>query len=1509
MRDKRGIYWGLILLSFVIGTQFNFKFKTSQVFTSDVIAIINNDQKVAYMNKTLKMGDVFLEQVENGDSRYKFQVTSSAEAEQGLVSGKYGATLTVPSDFTTSILSVNTEAPVSSSITYSLNSELLPSKRIKMEETIVNNINDFEDNITYMYMYSIFDSLHTTQAGLQVVGDNTKPVYEFIDDISEVDVVSNHQYELAANNKDAFSIIDISKQLTAFAQTVNSYKQQVANVIDVYKQQNEQFGTAVETNMEIVEENDGRLNDRVKNVEDTLETIVKDNEQYTDEQYSITDSKSQLEAIILLYLNQLKTVNNNYQQIQKIYQNENQLNQSLQTLNTDSYGQGLNQLADYRSTYYASLDQIVEQCLNLDKTAASVCVNNQLVNYQQQYQNYDDFKRQLADEQSYYQAMTYYLTNIDPSSDPGNNEIDTQFVNIPIEYPTSSVEKTPVDKPGDLQSVTISGENYSSNLTVTDQTANNMIELDIANLQNISELKIEITNKNNIKAIIPLATTEGTVTVNEDNIQIANIKSTRLNLRFNIELSNNKRSGQVEFKVNNQLQKYKIGPKQPLTATAVVKDSKQIIVDYNYVIQTANEQVKYQNSEIFKQYHQANIKLTSNPANIVTLNADGFTIDGSRLQIGDIVKFQITVDNLQGKPLTTESYTLTAEQFSFPVDFTNPTIITELEVADDPFTYEGNQVENKNDDEDRNQNIEVNEKIGFKYNVGLTSQLPISLNQVQFTTTGLDELTSDIYSTEVIVMNGDQKISATAEIIDQQINVNLMQTVQTELVDGQNQLGLDIYLNVRVKNAIANNGQKYQVSFDNFQLLGPEVEFNTSSIALVNFNVAIGDPQLTAVEYQVATGNCQGQPSLATCQFEAGTSLTKAITIENKSRFFAPALTLNDNLASSDLISKVESNYQFTNIKDGLEIAQGTLITAESSGQIQFSMPANSRLVITQTSQINTNVNTTSKFLNEISLHQFDDYSKGQGSGQITVMPIPITVVIKSDEQKLEDGVITPNETLKLEIELRNNSIQAIATDNYLQLSTADPNSISDINITSVEDQNWKTVAYTADGVGGITINQGLAPKQSISIKLRVNFNDLKTASSNQTFDICNYQATRGSGPAQSCDQVSYQLAIDPDYLQLAREQAATGVVLNNETYQTSLSKTNVFIKQVKNIKKLIQSLITAQAAANSETLALDLFTSQTNEQITQISDQISEFGLGYESRDDESNIAQYEYCRDNQELSCKLFNTYNQIMTKEAGAKQKLLTILNTIDPRIKEVLGTKPSEDQASQEPINIGGDFNGDSQCRQVTDENEQTSEVQACTTLNPGINERIKLQASNLDILDQSIKEILDNQTTEVDEKPYQQQLTQINEQTNQVMDQVESENNQLFDEKIDVYNQNYQKVMDYVSAISEDKTYQQLIKKFDSAEKNRQKETFSILENVSNLLPNTSLAGMPNKLVYAFIASPFISQQVTNVQTIVSTPDSRHKLEIIAVIILIVVSSLLFTILYFINRRGENGNQK
>lgn len=1502
------------ILAFVIGTQFNTDLKTSQVITSDDIAVVNDDQRQDYLDGTVKFGNDFVQQIEDKQSAFNFTTTNSAEASQGMVSGKYGATITIPSNFTKGILSINSEKPTKTSITYKLNEKLTPTKSQKMETEIVKTISDFESNITYMYVYSIFDGLHSTQDGVETVAENAEPVYVFLEEIKQVDIVGNHDYKLKDNNTDSFDSIDISKQLAEFQTTVENYKQEVGSVIEVYQDENDNFSTLVDEAITTMDDNDQLLNDRIANVEDTLQSIVDTDTKYTEDEYSITDSKGMLTQIILEYLSQLQIVNNVYDQNEKTLSDSKDINDYLGTLENNDQYRNLITLIEARNNYYQDLDKIVNSCLKpgVSEEEAATCYSDASSNYNSDYSSYQSILDEFDKEKSYYQTMTYYLSNIGTvvASDSKTEGTPKTFSQEIEPAPTAKLDQ----QVEEAVTPTFSLTSYGEGMTGSD----NIIQLQLTDLQTTSEMSIAISDQTNISSIEFVSPTTNEVKVTNSSIDISNINSDQLNLYFNVQKQDENSDSSLSLSYGEEQVSVTVGSKNPITISSTYnQEEDQIVLDYTVSLEQDGQVVEITDDQLID---VDNTEVSGSDSELVTVTKGGLEIDGSEHKSGDVLEFSLTVPNTIGTGTVVNTYQINDTEYSDPIIVGDPPIDKYLVVQDDSYQIIGDSIEINPDSDDDNDDIEPSEDTALKYSLDYTAASATPITSLSFDvglpTEVFTEFTASTDSLFVNVKTPDEN-----QIYYPQVNVDTNR-VTLDFTDGVvptlNDEGLyeadfTIYINTKAKDDI-DLSESYtstldydgQASINNLTIGYTDSSSLDTGISVPgDINLAVGEPVLASVDYLVNDGSvCKGK-TLADCEFEAGENITRTITLTNDSNHAAAGIVLTDVL--SDKLNQITDT---TDILDAsLTTLDGstkynpddyvTLIKGDDSSSAQITLPENSQLTLVTDLTVNQAMSSGQTVYDTVSLSQYQ-IAIYSATAEFSIAPLKLKVSVDGSQQMTEDGVITPNEAVDITLTLRNNSTRGSTNRPSIE-AQYDSGLISSIQVLSIEDDKWNPIdSYTTSG-NKLTINHQLAANKAFRIKIRVRFNNLSGASSNTEIKFIPYIDSPAKYDDTTSDKISFILSTSTNYLELAQEQAASGTVMGDKTYHESMG----FTEEVLNIHNQLVRKFNKMRRYIGKYIDLDeqlaKFTTEDNTSLDTIASEIKEFGLGYSSDDDENPLTDYEYCSANPELSCQLYDLYNQIFSKEKETKAHYLDILNKIDPSNEEQLGTKPTDNNDDPvEPSNIGADFNGYGECKNIVGD-VPDDEQPECEHTELGINERIDMQQDNIGLVKDKIDLILDNQLKEINEDPYKQKLGTINDDASTEMSKVESKNNELFGKKIDIYNENYDRVMKYVEEISKDPEYTKAIKKFTKEEDVRQEESKLILENVYNLLPNTYLDGIPNKLVYSFIASPFEITESNQDTAVTTITESNHPTVLLVISALAFIMAGLIGALYWINR--------
>ena len=187
---------GAMVLSASVGMYFSFSYTEKTLRNneyirdnvSETIAIVSLDDGV-YDNGTITYySNVFIDLLGN-DSGYV--VESAGGAVAGLADGKYGAIITFPSNTSECIQSLNSAAPVSLPISYTINPKLDSQSYINVASKIGDFQDDINDQVSYMYVSSILSELHGAQDQTGELLANNEEILDLLENLELMDYVEN----------------------------------------------------------------------------------------------------------------------------------------------------------------------------------------------------------------------------------------------------------------------------------------------------------------------------------------------------------------------------------------------------------------------------------------------------------------------------------------------------------------------------------------------------------------------------------------------------------------------------------------------------------------------------------------------------------------------------------------------------------------------------------------------------------------------------------------------------------------------------------------------------------------------------------------------------------------------------------------------------------------------------------------------------------------------------------------------------------------------------------------------------------------------------------------------------------------------------------------------------------------------------------------------------------------------------------------------------------------------
>ncbi|MTD40442.1 type VII secretion protein EsaA [Erwinia sp. CPCC 100877] len=184
------------------------------------IALVNEDAGVRQNNTDYNLGADYVKKIEK-DVTYNWFTVSRGIAENGLKNGTYNLLVTIPSNFSSKLLDLDSPAPEKVRINYKINANGNATLENESKSVGRKIVNDLNQQLVDLYVVSILDNLFTAQQNIEKVYKNqSSSVQEFQDVLYQPTlnfkdylpaITSQSKNALQANNLLATSLIDSLK--------------------------------------------------------------------------------------------------------------------------------------------------------------------------------------------------------------------------------------------------------------------------------------------------------------------------------------------------------------------------------------------------------------------------------------------------------------------------------------------------------------------------------------------------------------------------------------------------------------------------------------------------------------------------------------------------------------------------------------------------------------------------------------------------------------------------------------------------------------------------------------------------------------------------------------------------------------------------------------------------------------------------------------------------------------------------------------------------------------------------------------------------------------------------------------------------------------------------------------------------------------------------------------------------------------------------------------------------
>lgn len=1148
-----------------------------------------------------------------------------------------------------------------------------------------------------------------------------------------------------------------------------------------------------------------------------------------------------LEQVLIDYLEQLKALSVMQGTNSKLIEENGNLSDEINDLKASSEYQFIINMLKAREQYYLSVEN-VDTCLN----GGSSC-SSQVENMEGNYEEYESYLQVFTQEQNYEQTLAYYLSQM--PRDDSRESVATEKTAVNAKVSKANNQNVEPEAKQDEQIVD-SGEANAHVVTALDE---NYFIIDLTNPQIQNEYTITINERENIEKIdvVEKQNEDFKVKVTDSKIKIEVTNPSNSKILFKVTKSNEQEAAKLVL--SGDILQFKSSPNK---VTIEAADDGQMKL--NITLEKAENEIYTVTSKNPK-LDFTNLQIDSKMQEQITVTADEISVNMADYKQGEKVNFSLK---------TTQMPMLKAgvNEFEYTINDSEkmyaPFVVESIEIAntsisliDEPFEQSEQSIVSSSDD--GNDTIEQGEELGIKVDIELQADSQFAISNLLLNLSYPNQIlnTPDLYAitfNDQIITNGVNISNASEGLM-----VDFTTPLNANGEEGKYQANISLYANVQAHTEISNFTENYYVGLNTINVVtdtGIETTADVSDLetSQADIKFELGAPEITSLTYEASEPSCsKNVTKVEDCTFEAGETVARTIVIENKSDSAAFGLNLIDKLGSDDLSYEVGSSFEYKLIdEDGVEVTDGSFILtptlSDQGAEVSFTLPANSRVEITNTLQIASAIKAEQTIENSMTLNQLG-IERGNTIGKLTVLPMQLEAQIISTNQIVEDEVITADEALKVQARLINNSKYAVIEKGGIIINNSASSSISNIEVDSIVDENWYEVTDVSMSTdkAAVTINEKLEPHDYVDVTFKIRFNKLTSGEKSNDVQVCAYYLT--SSDITSCgDSQSFALSAD-SYEQLAKDKLANGEVVSGQTYDEALENTTALNTVYENIKETTNKMKKYIDKYTGYNETLNDITELSQKDIKQMIDNIDKNGLGIESEDDDNPLAQYEYCDGNEEVSCQIINIFNQVYSGEKNAKTHLLDTLTVIDPNNTEDTEYKVDTDgEPTNDPVNVGADFNGYGDC---------SPEDEACSSGDVGIWGRIDKQKADIEQLNGKVDELINNEIQPVDQAVFANEATTQVDNMNSNMSQTISDNEELLSDKAQVYDENYTIVQEYIQAINEDDSYQTAINSFRDDENMRVKEENEIIGEVAMLLPNTYLNGIPNKMVYSFIATP------------------------------------------------------
>lgn len=188
------------------------------------IALVNEDAGVNKNNIDYNLGSDYVKKIEK-DVTYNWFTVSRGIAENGLKNGTYNLLVTIPSNFSSKLLELDSQAPEKVQVNYKINANgnaTLENESRSVGRRIVSDLNQ---QLVDLYVVSIIDNLYTAQRNIEKVYTNQTASVGTFQDILYQPTINFKEYlpSITSQSQNALQANDmLTNTLTEFIKNPES---------------------------------------------------------------------------------------------------------------------------------------------------------------------------------------------------------------------------------------------------------------------------------------------------------------------------------------------------------------------------------------------------------------------------------------------------------------------------------------------------------------------------------------------------------------------------------------------------------------------------------------------------------------------------------------------------------------------------------------------------------------------------------------------------------------------------------------------------------------------------------------------------------------------------------------------------------------------------------------------------------------------------------------------------------------------------------------------------------------------------------------------------------------------------------------------------------------------------------------------------------------------------------------------------------------------------------------